>query len=172
VAVRRRFMHDGRFASLEEVVAFYDSGVQPSPGLDARLRAADGSPRRLGLSAGERAALVAFLGTLTDSAFLTSPRFADPFARSTAGPTTGATVTLQGNRFLPAESVVSPGATVSFHNIDNEWHTATFDNPAVGTTPRFTSGVQTIAMPMALGSYPYHCTVHGQAMSGTIVVGR
>ena len=80
VAVRRRFMHDGRFTSLGEVVAFYDSGVQPSPALDPLLRASDGAPRRLGLTSVEQSALVAFLGTLTDSTFLTSPRFANPFA--------------------------------------------------------------------------------------------
>jgi cytochrome c peroxidase len=172
VAVRRRFMHDGRFASLDEVVAFYDSGVRASAQLDPRLRGPDGAPRRLGLDDAERAALVAFLGALTDSSFLTSPRFADPFARASDAPATGVTITLQGNQFLPPSVVVPAGATVSFHNIDNEWHNATFDNPAVGATPRFTSGVQTITMPTALGAYTYHCTVHGPAMSGSIVVGR
>jgi len=172
VAVRRRFMHDGRLASLEDVVAFYDSGVQANPKLDALLRTPDGSPRRLGLTVVERAAVVAFLGALTDSSFLTAPRFANPFARAGTAPTTGVVITLQANQFLPQSVVVPPGATVSFHNIDNEWHNATFDNPAVGATPRFTSGVQTITMPNALGAYTYHCTVHGPAMSGSIVVGR
>ena len=172
VAVRRRFMHDARFTSLDEVVAFYDSGVQPSPALDALLRAPDGAPRRLGLSDVERKSLVAFLGALTDSTFLTSPRFADPFAPASSAPDSGVTVTIQGNQFLPPSVVVRPGAVVSFHNIDNEWHNATFDNPAVGATPKFTSGVQAIVMPTALGAYTYHCTVHGPAMSGSIVVGR
>ena len=31
VAVRGRFMHDGRFSTLEEVVQFYSSGVQDTP---------------------------------------------------------------------------------------------------------------------------------------------
>ena len=172
VAVRRRFMHDARFASLDEVVAFYDSGVQPNPKLDPLLRAADGSPKRLGLTGVERDALVAFLGALTDSSFLTSPRFANPFARASEAPSAGVVITLQANQFSPRSVVVPPGAVISFHNIDNEWHNATFDNPAVGATPRFTSGVQTIAMPTVLGAYTYHCTVHGPAMSGTIVVGR
>lgn len=172
VAVRRRFMHDARFASLDEVVAFYDAGVQPSPALDALLRASDGSPRRLGLSDVERRALVAFLGALTDSTFLTSPRFANPFAGASSAPDSGVTVTMQGNQFLPASVTVRPGAVVSFYNIDNEWHNATFDDPAVGATPKFTSGIQTIVMPTALGAYTYHCTVHGPAMSGSIVVGR
>jgi cytochrome c peroxidase len=73
-------MHDGRFTTLEQVVDFFDSGVQPNPDLDPRLRAADGSPKRLGLTSEEKAALVAFMKTLTDSTFLTAPRFADPFA--------------------------------------------------------------------------------------------
>jgi cytochrome c peroxidase len=172
VAVRRRFMHDGRFATLDEVVAFYDSGIQPSARLAPSLRAPDGSPRRLGLTSAERDALVAFLGTLTDSTFLTSPRFSNPFASGNGAAPTGPTITLQANSFKPASVTVPAGAVVSFVNIDNEWHTATFDNPAIGSTPRFTSGVKTLTMPTALGAYTYHCTVHGLAMSGSIVVGK
>lgn len=165
-------MHDARFTSLANVAAFYDSGVQSSPALDPLLRATEGSPRRLGLSDVERQALVAFLGALTDSTFLTSPRFANPFAGASPAPHSGVTVTIQGNQFLPSSVVVRPGAVVSFRNIDNERHNATFDNPAVGATPKFTSGVQTIVMSTALGAYAYYCTVHGPAMSGSIVVGR
>ncbi|HET6764086.1 MAG TPA: cytochrome c peroxidase [Longimicrobiaceae bacterium] len=79
VALRGRFMHDGRFTSLQQVVGFYDSGVQPNPGLDPRLRAPDGTPLRLRLTAGDRAALVAFMGTLTDSTLIAAPRFSNPF---------------------------------------------------------------------------------------------
>lgn len=90
VAVRPPYMHDGRFRTLEQVVAFYDSGVQNNPGLDPRLRGAPGGPggppgnglpQRLNLSAAERSALVAFLGTLTDNTFLTDVRFSNPFGR-------------------------------------------------------------------------------------------
>lgn len=80
VALTAPFMHDGRFATLEEVVEHYDSGIQRSPGLDNRLRGRGGSPVRLNLSAAERAALVAFLNTLTDSTLATDPRWADPFS--------------------------------------------------------------------------------------------
>jgi cytochrome c peroxidase len=78
-ALSRRFMHDGRFASLEEVVEFYDSGVQPGPVLDARLRTPGGQPLRLNLSTADKAALVAFLRTLTDQSVITDPRFSSPF---------------------------------------------------------------------------------------------
>lgn len=81
VAQSRRFMHDGRFTSLHEVVEFYDAGVQDGPALDPRLRGQNGAPRRLNLSASDKAALVAFLGTLSDRTVGSDPRFADPFRR-------------------------------------------------------------------------------------------
>jgi cytochrome c peroxidase len=73
------YMHDGRFATLEEVVDHYDNGVQPHPNLDPRLRDPQGMPRRLNLDDNAKAALVAFLETLTDDALGEDPRFADPF---------------------------------------------------------------------------------------------
>lgn len=80
IALTAPYMHDGRFATLEEVVEHYNSGVQMHQNLDHRLRAPDGnSPRRLNLSSGEKAALVAFLETLTDAELVTASRFEDPF---------------------------------------------------------------------------------------------
>lgn len=79
VAVRTHFMHDGRFSSLAEVIEHYNSGVVASPDLDPRLRDGPGQPQRLNLTDDEKAALEAFLHTLTDTDFLTDPRFSDPF---------------------------------------------------------------------------------------------
>lgn len=73
------YMHDGRFATLEEVVEHYDSGIQPHGALFAALRGPDGRPIRLNLSAKDRAALVAFLKTLTDETLATDARWSDPF---------------------------------------------------------------------------------------------
>lgn len=81
VAVGGPFMHDGRFVTLEEVVDFYSDDVQANPNLSNRLRNNNGTPRRLNLSNAEKADLVAFLETLTDTAFLTDEKFSDPFAR-------------------------------------------------------------------------------------------
>lgn len=86
VAVRAPYMHDGRFATLEQVVDHYSDGVQANPALDQRLRRRDGAPRALGLSAAQKKALVAYLKTLTDSAFLTAPRFSDPFVLQSSRP--------------------------------------------------------------------------------------
>lgn len=74
------YMHDGRFVTLAEVVDFYDHGVQEGPALDGRLRQGRG-PQRLNLSAADRAALVAFLMTLSDRALTTDARFSNPFRR-------------------------------------------------------------------------------------------
>ena len=58
-------MHDGRFDTLLEVVEHYDNGVQASPTTDPRLMPG-GQPQNLGLTNPEKAAIVAFLETLTD----------------------------------------------------------------------------------------------------------
>jgi len=79
VGVATAFMHDGRFATLAEVVEHYSTGVQDGPALDARLKRTDGAPRNLNLSASDKDALVAFLMTLTDTALLADPKFATPF---------------------------------------------------------------------------------------------
>jgi cytochrome c peroxidase len=79
------YMHDGRFATLDEVVEFYDSGVVDNPNLPPPLRVPTppglplGPPRRLNLSTSQKAALVAFLKTLTDTSVTTDPKFSDPF---------------------------------------------------------------------------------------------
>ncbi len=58
------YMHDGRFPTLEEVVAHYSTGIHPSPTLDPNL--AKHPTAGLQLSAADQRALVAFLKTLTD----------------------------------------------------------------------------------------------------------
>jgi cytochrome c peroxidase len=57
------YMHDGSLARLTDVIEFYDHGGRPNPNLDPEIR-----PLRL--TAGEKAALLAFLRSLggTDSA--------------------------------------------------------------------------------------------------------
>ncbi len=76
VAVRGRFMHDGRFSTLQQVVEFYNSDVQNTPELDGTLR----DPLQLNLTADQIQDLVAFLNTLTDNTFLNSSLFSNPFA--------------------------------------------------------------------------------------------
>lgn len=79
VGVRARYMHDGRFTSLAQVIEFYSSGVQNNVNLDGRLRGPGGVPIRANFTPAEKDAMVAFLNSLTDTAFLADPRFASPF---------------------------------------------------------------------------------------------
>jgi hypothetical protein len=67
VALTGPYMHDGRFETLEQVVAHYDHGVQRAANLDPNL--AKHGPTGLGLSDADQRALVAFLRTLTDDGF-------------------------------------------------------------------------------------------------------
>ena len=73
------YMHDGRFQTLEQVVQFYNNGIQDHPDLDNRLTNRRGNPIRMNLSAEERDALVAFMKMLTDETLATEERFSDPF---------------------------------------------------------------------------------------------
>lgn len=75
------FMHDGRFSTLEEVVEHYNSGIKDGPILDNRFREEDGTPGVLDLGAADKAALVAFLKTLTDPVLAADAKFSNPFIR-------------------------------------------------------------------------------------------
>ena len=63
VALTAPYMHDGRFTTLEEVVDHYNTG-----GKYAENRSPNVHP--LGLDTAQKAALVAFLHTLTDTSFV------------------------------------------------------------------------------------------------------
>ncbi len=77
VARTAPYMHDGRFATLPQVLAHYTHGVRPSRTLDPLLRQPGG---RLGipLTTNQQADLLVFLNTLTDNSFLTDKRLAAP----------------------------------------------------------------------------------------------
>lgn len=67
------YMHDGRFATLDEVINFYSEGLQISPTIDPLMKsAAQGGVQ---LSAQDKADLKAFLLTLSDNEFVSNPDF-------------------------------------------------------------------------------------------------
>lgn len=84
VALTAPYMHDGSVESLDDVIAIYEAGGRV---IDDGPFAGDGraNPHRsldlasFELTAGERADLVAFLGSLTDDAFVADDRHADPW---------------------------------------------------------------------------------------------
>lgn len=75
IALTAPYMHDGRFSTLEQVVDHYNQ-VTASSTLDASF--AQQMPGGLNLSSSDKAALVAFLHTLTDEALITDTRYSDP----------------------------------------------------------------------------------------------
>jgi cytochrome c peroxidase len=64
--------HDGRFATISELLEHYNSGVVQSTTLDSSLR------KGIPISENDRFYLISFLGTLTDSNFVKNPLFGDP----------------------------------------------------------------------------------------------
>ena len=69
IALSAPYMHDGRFITLEEVLDHYDSGLVVSSTLDPFFQREEG---RVGISLSEeeKEAIIAFLHTLTDTAFV------------------------------------------------------------------------------------------------------
>lgn len=79
IALTPPYMHDGRFATLAAVLAFYNSDVHPnSPNIDFRM---DAFTRKggLGLTHQEQKDIIAFLHTLTDTTLGTNPLYANPW---------------------------------------------------------------------------------------------
>lgn len=70
------YMHDGRFNTLEEVVDFYSDSVKSSATVDPLMPNDNGGFRLKSL---EKAQLVAFLKTLSDTSFINNEKFSSPF---------------------------------------------------------------------------------------------
>jgi len=75
VALTAPYMHDGRFATLEEVIEHYNSGGHPSPTVDPFMKYTQGG---LQLTPAKKQQLLAFLNMLTDMDFVNNPALQDP----------------------------------------------------------------------------------------------
>ena len=75
VALSAPYMHDGRFQTLEEVIEHYNSGGVASSTIDPFMKYTTGG---LTLAPSQKADLLAFLHTLTDTVFVQNPAFQDP----------------------------------------------------------------------------------------------
>jgi cytochrome c peroxidase len=76
VGLAGRFMHDGRFSTLAQVLNHYATGIQAGTARDNRLPVGG-----IAMTTQEQADIVAFLGTLTDTALLSDARFTNPFTQ-------------------------------------------------------------------------------------------
>lgn len=86
IALTGPYMHDGRFKTLQEVVDHYSDHVIESPSLSTFLRGESNevNGKVLKLTVEEKKQLIAFLNMLTDSSFITNPRFSNPHLLSAA----------------------------------------------------------------------------------------
>ncbi len=66
------YMHDGRFQTLDQVLEHYMSGGHGVENEDTNIK-------QFTLTDEEKAAMIAFLKTLTDESFVTNPAFSNPF---------------------------------------------------------------------------------------------
>ncbi|MCO6478971.1 MAG: cytochrome C peroxidase [Phaeodactylibacter sp.] len=71
------YMHDGRYATLEEVIDFYSEGLHASPTADPLMKALPMGGKHF--TGEEKSALIAFLKTLTDTSYTTNPSLSSPF---------------------------------------------------------------------------------------------
>jgi len=73
IALTAPYMHDNRYATLEDVIDFYSTGLQQSATVDPLMNhIAQGGAQ---LSTSDKADLIAFLHTLTDSTFINNTAF-------------------------------------------------------------------------------------------------
>ena len=76
IALTAPYMHNGRFATLPQVLDHYSSGVQNSETLSPILQ--QNNQYGIALTTEEKTAVLAFLNTLTDTEFTQDPAFANP----------------------------------------------------------------------------------------------
>ncbi|WP_420551765.1 cytochrome-c peroxidase [Tenacibaculum aiptasiae] len=67
------YMHDGRFATIEEVIEHYSTGLKASPTIDPLMKKVNQGG--VNISNKDKADLKAFLLTLTDNNFVNNPDF-------------------------------------------------------------------------------------------------
>ena len=81
IALTAPYMHNGAYATLDEVMDFYEHGG--GAGLGAHVPNATLPSSRLHLTSDERRAIIAFLRALTDEAPATEPSIAQLQSRVT-----------------------------------------------------------------------------------------
>jgi len=69
VMLRNKFMHDGRYGTIEDVIEFYNTGVRKVSNLDP-IMTKPGKENGLKLTGEDKYSLIEFLKTLTDETFI------------------------------------------------------------------------------------------------------
>lgn len=74
------YMHNGMFATLEEVIEHYSTGIKNHTNLSSQLKNTSGAIK-FNFTAQDKADLMAFFKTLEDEKITTDIKFSDPFLR-------------------------------------------------------------------------------------------
>ena len=149
------YMHDGRYKTLDEVINFYsdsvknnsynslslflrkiDTTVHGAPNNVTNQLAIDTAPVRIiHYSATEKAALKAFLLTMTDMSIVNDPKFSNPFCVATTPPTTptDTTHTNQPDTSHPTRPDVTPRPDSTTNNLT--FSVNVFPNPSRINSP-------------------------------------
>jgi cytochrome c peroxidase len=150
------YMHDGSLATLDDVLAHYEHGIAE------RKTVAPDLVRPLTLTAAERAALLAFLGTLSSEQ---DPQPPTQIVAQTVRPETAAvpvtTISQHEKQFSPTHVGIKQGSHLWILNNDTRTHNVRVFDPKLD----FDSGAQEpgetveIAFP-ATGSFLVFCGIH------------
>lgn len=76
IALTAPYMHDGRFATLEEVLDHYVDHIKPAPNLAGEISTAD---ELSNLTAQDKQDIISFLHALTDTSYYNNSEWQDPF---------------------------------------------------------------------------------------------
>jgi plastocyanin len=80
---------------------------------------------------------------------------------------TSNSIAVADNSFSPNATTVAVGTTVTWTWTGASQHNVTFDDGAASPTQATGSYARAFT---AAGTYAYHCTIHGAAMSGAVTV--
>jgi len=104
----------------------------------------------------------------------TSPTPTSTAPPATPAPAANVTITIVGmngsNSYSPNPGTVQVGQTVAWRNADSTPHTATADAGGFNTGNIAAGATSSPITMTTAGSFPYHCTIHGFAMAGTLTV--
>jgi plastocyanin len=86
-------------------------------------------------------------------------------------------VEIRNSAYVPAERRITVGDTVTWVNLDDTAHSVTADDGSFDSSPTCIGGLNCMSKGSSFphtfnqtGTVTYHCRVHGQAMTGSIVV--
>ena len=87
-----------------------------------------------------------------------------------AGGNAGSSISMTGMTFSPANKTVAKGTVVTWTNNDGFAHTVTSNDGTSFDSGTINGGKTYSYTASAAGTFDYHCTIHGLAMSGTLIV--